>query len=133
MSIYRNIHRVASRMIPRDTIKYRKGLEMVVSDAGISKPTYGEWSSFKAHVQPGIISSFGGKNVSEKEYKDFGLDFSKRYYTIWFDDLDIKTNAKQRVPDQVELYGSVFNVIHVSDWLEYNGWKRCFCEEVITT
>lgn len=131
MSVYRNIHRVASRLIPQESIKYRKGLQIAVSDAGIPTATYGAWTAMLAHVQPGIISSFGGKNVSEKEYHDFGLDFSKRYFTIWFDDVDIKTNAKQNVPDQVQIYGSVFNVIHVSDWLEYNGWKRCYCEEVI--
>lgn len=131
MSLFPNIHRLATRLIPRTPIRYRKGIGVTISEAGLSKPNYGEWINTTASVQPGIISSFGGKNVGEKVYEDMGLDFSRRYYTVWADGCNLHTVANQEVPDQVELYGKIFNVIHCSDWEEWDGWQRVYCVEVI--
>ena len=134
MSIFTNIHKVASRIIPRQTIEWRKGEVSVLSAAGIMRSQHGEWIKIKAHAQPGIVSSFGGKNITEKDYKEMGLDWSHRFFTIWTDDQNITTIAKQETTDQIRIGGEggeVYNIIHIADWLEFDGWKRCYCEQVI--
>ena len=130
MSIFSNIHLIASRLIPRQAIEFRSATTEI-GYAGVPSLQYGKWKSVMAHVQPGIISSFGGKNISEKDYKDLGLDFSRNYITIWTSNADIATLAHKQNPSQVRVDGKIFNVIQRADWNVYNGWSRCFCVEVI--
>ena len=131
MSIFSNIHRIASRVIPRTDIEYRIAGASTTDAYGVRKSTYGAWTTIRAHVQPGIISSFGGKNIEERDYKDMGLDFSHRFITVWCDNIDISTLAKKDSADQIKVGNSIFNIIQVADWLDFSGWKRIFCEEVI--
>lgn len=131
MSIFTNIHKMAMQLIPPQTISYRKGESTVITQAGRAVSSYGEWTSIVAHVQPGIIASFGGRNVSEKDYKDFGLDFSRSYVTIWTDDCSISTLSHQDTADQIKVGNRIYNIIQKANWLEYDGWVRCYCEEVI--
>ena len=131
MSIFTNIHKIASMLIPKQVIYWRKGLGRTVSPAGIPKSVYGEWIRVRAHVQPGIISSFGGKNITEKDYKDMGLDWSHRFFTIWLDKEAITTIAQQSTTDQIKIGEEVYNIIQMADWEEFNGWRRCYCEQVI--
>jgi len=133
MSIFTNLHRIANRLIPRQRVQWRKALDTVISEDGIAVSGYGEWNSILAHAMPGIISSFGGKNINERDYKDMGLDFSRNYYTVYCDNIDVRTVCEQHSADQFMINGKVFNVIQTEDWEEfgYNGWKRCYCVEVI--
>ena len=133
MSIFINLHKLASRIIPRQKIMWRKANDTVISSAGIPVSGYGEWQTTLAHAMPGIISSFGGKNINERDYKDMGLDFSRNYYTVYTDNLDVRTVCEQHAADQFKICGKVFNIIQTEDWEEfgYNGWKRCYCVQVI--
>lgn len=133
MSIFTNLHKIANRLIPRQRIQWRKALDTVISEDGIAVSGYGEWNAILAHAMPGIISSFGGKNINERDYKDMGLDFSRNYYTVYCDNIDVRTVCEQHSADQFMINGKVFNVIQTEDWEEfgYNGWKRCYCVEVI--
>lgn len=133
MSIFTNLHKIANSIIPRQRIEWRKSGESFVDDYGQPASSYGEWQSILAHAMPGIISSFGGKNINERDYKEMGLDFSKNYYTVYVDDIDIRTVCEQRSADQFRINGKIFNVIQTEDWAEfgYNGWKRCYCVQVI--
>ena len=133
MSIFTNLHKIANRLIPRQRVQWRKALDTVISEDGIAVSGYGEWNAILAHAMPGIISSFGGKNINERDYKDMGLDFSRNYYTVYCDNIDVRTVCEQHSADQFMINGKVFNVIQTEDWEEfgYNGWKRCYCVEVI--
>jgi hypothetical protein len=133
MSIFTNIHKLANRIIPRQKIKWRKAGDTTISEYGIAVSQYGEWMDIYAHAMPGIISSFGGKNINERDYKDMGLDFSKNYYTVYCDDIGARTVCEQHGADQFMINGKVFNIIQTEDWEEfgYNGWKRCYCVQVI--
>lgn len=131
MSIFTNIHKIASRMIPREWIEYRIAKESITDEYGVRRSTFGEWTRLFVHAQPGIISSFGGKNLDEKDYKDMGLDFSHKFVTIWFDSADINTVYGGDSADQVKIRGKIFNVIQTADWIDFNGWKRAYCEEAI--
>lgn len=132
MSLFSNILRMAARVIPRTTIEYRVSGSSTTNEYGIRTSSYGDWIPIRAHTNPGIISSFGGKNIEERDYKDMGLDFSHRFITVWCDGADIKTLVKKDSPDQIRIGTSVFNVIQIADWLDFNGWKRIYCEEVLS-
>lgn len=133
MSIFTNLHKIANRLIPRQKIQWRKALESEVDQYGVMRSRYGRWETVLAHVMPGIISSFGGKNINERDYKDMGLDFSKNYYTVYVDGIPVRTVAEQDSADQFLIKGRVFNVIQTEDWDEfgYDGWKRCYCVQEI--
>lgn len=131
MSIFTNIHKIASRLIPREKVEFRIAGDSYTDDYGIRHSTFGEWHEMMAHVHPGIVSSFGGRNIEERDYKDMGLDFSHRFMTVWCDDKDIRTICGRDSADQLRIRSMVFNVIHVADWIVFNGWKRFYCEEVI--
>lgn len=133
MSIFTNLHRVANMIIPRQKIKWRKAGDTIVNEYGIPSTVFGPWSDAFAHVMPGIISSFGGKNINERDYKDLGLDFSKNYYTVYVDGIDVHTVCEQHSADQFMINGKVFNIIQTEDWdaFGYDGWKRCYCVQVV--
>lgn len=133
MSIFTNLHKIANRIIPRQRVQWRKALDTTISEDGIAVSGYGEWNTILAHAMPGIISSFGGKNINERDYKDMGLDFSRNYYTVYCDNIGVRTVCEQHSADQFMINGKIFNVIQTEDWEEfgYNGWKRCYCVEVI--
>lgn len=130
---FKSLHKLANRLIPRETIQYRTSKASTTNEYGVRSSNYSDnWISIRAHVMPGIISSFGGKNINARDYKDFGLDFSKNYYTVYTDDVNVQTLVHKDSPDQFMFHnGKIFNIIQTEDWLEYNGWKRCYCEEVI--
>lgn len=131
MGFLSNIHRMAAKVIPTRRIEWGEQGESYTDEYGRRKNGEIVWRAVKAHVQPGIISSFGGKNIDEKDYKDFGLDFSHRHVTIWLDGVNIHTVAEKSSPDKIRFDGRLFNVMHTADWLDFDGWKRCYCEEVL--
>jgi len=131
MSLFTNIHKIASRIIPTQNVQYRVSGASTTDAYGMRKPSYGNWVSIRAHVNPGIISSFGGKNIEERDYKDMGLDFTHRFLTVWLDGANLKTLVNKDSPDQIKIGDSIFNIIQTADWLDFNGWKRLYCEEVL--
>lgn len=127
-----NILELALRVIPKNSFQYRHFLGGTPSDIGIVAQGYDEtWTNGYGLVQPGIISSFGGNNVSEKEYSDLGMDWSKRSCTVWVRNADLHASVNNNSPDQVKYQGRIYNVINVSDWEEYNGWQRVYCQELV--
>lgn len=132
MSLFTNIHKIASALIPRERFEYRTSGDNELSAAGRLVPTYGEWKHASGHIQPGIVSSFGGKNIEEKDYKDMGLDFSHRFMTIWHDISELTTIADRQAACQVRIRGKIFNVIHAADWIVFDGFKRIYVEEVVS-
>ena len=131
MSLFKNMYRLAQVLIPRERFEYRIPTENIITGAGRIVPSFGEWKSARAFIQPGIVSSFGGKNIEEKDYKDMGLDFSHRYITLWVDSADIGTVANGVSAVQVKVRDRIWNVIHTADWIVFNGWKRIYAEEVM--
>lgn len=131
MSLFSNIHKIASRIIPRRSVLWRKYETSHTNEYGMPTHKYSEWHSAKAHVEPGVVASFGSKNIDQKLYNDLGLSWSDKTFTVWIDDCDLNTLANQNVPDQIKIDNHVCNVIQVADWLEMNGWKRMYLKEVI--
>ena len=85
------------------------------------------------YMEMANVYSFRCYVLFERDYKDMGLDFSRNYYTVYVDNIDVRTVCEQHSADQFRINGKVFNVIQTEDWEEfgYNGWKRCYCVQVI--
>ena len=126
-----NILNVALNIIGTSKFEFRKFVGKSVDEFGIPHVEYGPWTAHKGSVQPGIVSSFGGKNISEKDYKEMVLDWTRSHITIWLSGVDVKTVYKQDAADQIRYRGRVYNIIQSADWIEENGWKRCYCVERI--
>ena len=124
-----NILKSALSIIGSHTVKVRIATGVSVNDAGVPTVTYSEPIAVSGSVQPGIVSSFGGKNISEKDYKDMGLDWTRSYITVWIPDVGLKPIHDKKSSDTVEFNGRIFNVIQCADWELQNGWKRCYCAE----
>ena len=124
-----NILKSALSIIGSHTVKIRIATGTAVNDAGVPTVTYSEPIAVSGSVQPGIVSSFGGKNISEKDYKDMGLDWTRSYITVWIPDVGLSVIHDKKSVDTVEFNGRIFNVIQCADWELQNGWKRCYCAE----
>ena len=124
-----NILKSALSIIGSHTVKVRIATGVSVNDAGVPTVTYSKPIVVSGSVQPGIVSSFGGKNISEKDYKDMGLDWTRSYITVWIPDVGLKPIHDKKSSDTVEFNGRIFNVIQCADWELQNGWKRCYCAE----
>lgn len=131
MSLMFNIHRVASMIIPMQAIEYRNSSGVTISDSGLAKVSYGDWKKIKAHVQPGIVASFGSKNLSEQDYKELGLDWSRLSMTVWLSNSDVQCMALKQSTDQFKINGHIFNILKIADWNDFNGWKRVYCAEIL--
>lgn len=128
MSLFINILRLASHCIPRERIKYRKYKGKEVLRNGVVTIKYEDYIDTTAFVQPGIISSFGGKNIEERNYKEMGLDWSKRYITVWAE-INVHTSIDKHSPDQLLIRNKQYDILMVADWIEFNGWKRIYAVE----
>ena len=111
-----NILKSALSIIGSHTVKIRIATGTAVNDSGVPTVAYSDPIVVSGSVQPGIVSSFGGKNISEKDYKDMGLDWTRSYITVWIPDVCLKPIHDKKSTDTVEFNGRIFNVIQCSDW-----------------
>lgn len=124
-----SILKSAFSIIPHSSVDYRKFSGLTTNDFGISTHLYTEWRTAEGIAQPGIVSSFGGKCIELKDYKELGLDWSRRYITIWIPDVGLENATERNGSDQIRWNNRVFNVLQVENWDVYNGWQRCYCVE----
>ena len=120
---------MAMNVIPRNVFQYRKYNGVSTDEFGQRIVSYSDWKNGFGIVQPGIISSFGGKNISEKDYKSIGLDFGKATITVWLKGVELKTVNDNKSCDQILFEGKIYNVIQAANWNEYSGWRRCYCQQ----
>ena len=124
-----NILKQALSVTGTQTVKIRIAAGSTINAAGVPTVSYGDPIVVSGSVQPGIVSSFGGKNISEKDYRDMGLDWTRSYITVWIPDVGLSVIHDKKSADTVEFNGRIFNVIQCADWELQNGWKRCYCVE----
>lgn len=124
-----NIIKSAFRVIPHTTIGYRKFVSKTNNEFGVVSETFTDTSTAVAIVQPGIVSSFGGKCIELRDYKEMGLDWSRRYVTVWMQDVGLEPAVNRDGSDEIIHDGKTFTVLQVENWLEYTGYTRCYCAE----
>ena len=124
-----NILKSALSIIGSHTVKVRIAAGVSVNDSGVPTVTYSDTIVVSGSVQPGIVSSFGGKNISERDYKDMGLDWTRSYITVWVPDVGLKPIHDKKSTDTVEYNGRIYNILQSADWETQNVWRRCYCCE----
>lgn len=126
-----NLLKKAARLIPTVSFKYRIFKSKTVNSIGNNVPVYTEWTSARGSVQPGFGTYFNAKSISSEAMiaKQLGIDQTKNHLTIYAMDVDLTTMENKAMPDQVMYADRIYNVIKVSDWLGYDGWKCIFCTE----
>lgn len=124
-----NILSAALRVIPKVRIEYRKFISRSVSDFGVVKMNYSEWNTTYGMVESGKVRAFTASNISEKNYSDFGLDWSERGISVWIPNVKLSNTVDDDGCDQVRFNGKIFNVNEVEDWDVYNSWVRVYCVE----
>lgn len=129
MSILSSVYKIASSIIPSDYIHFRKFLEKSTTEFGVVTQSFSEWSKARSHVQPGIVSSFGGSCIELKDYKQLGLDWSRRYITVWLFDKGLEPCCDKDGSDQVKYQDKIFTILQVENWDRFNNWQRCYCVE----
>lgn len=125
-----NILKEAFTNIAHSSVQYRKFQSKSINDFGVTAQTFSSWETSVAIVQPGIVSSFGGKCIELKDYKEMGLDWSRRHITVWLPYVGLEPDADRDGADQIKTAdGRIFNVLQVENWGEYTGYSRVYCVE----
>ena len=125
-----NILAKALSIIRPSVVSVRHFEGNVTNSVGIVVKSYTEWINVLGIVEPGIVSAFGGKNISEKDYKFMGLDWSRYYVTCWLDMAQVKNVHLRGGSDQIKYDGKTFTILQIANWSEYDKWQRCYCVEV---
>lgn len=129
MSLLSNVLKIATSLIPQHKIAFRKFITSSVTDFGVANQEFSDWVSVNGVVQPGIVSSFGGSNIELKDYKELGLDWSRRHITVWLTDKGLEPCCDKDGADQIEYNGKTFTILQVENWDDFNNWQRCYCVE----
>jgi len=129
MSLMSSLLKLATTVIPKTSVQYRKYQSKVSTAFGTTTQSFTAWGSVGAVVEPGIVSSFGGKGIELRDYKEMGLDWSRRYITVWMPDKGLTPAADKEGSDEVCYAGKVFTVLQVENWDQMNGWQRVYCVE----
>ena len=120
----------ALNVVPKTRFKYRIVTAFVTNEIGNTIPSYSAWNDAEGAIQPGLTFSFNARGVSNpiEIAKKIGLDISKNMITV-FAKLDLSNIAKKETPDQIMYDGRIFNIMSISDWYEFDGWKSLICVE----
>lgn len=113
------------------SFKYRLFKSKTVNSIGNNVPVYTDWISTRGSVQPGFGSLLNSKSIlSELDVaRELGIDMTKNRITVYATGINLTTMENKAMPDQVMYADRTYNVIKVSDWLGYDGWKCIFCIE----
>ena len=107
-----NILAQAMTLIPPQSCLYYKYLSRTADDLGILTNTYDTAVTIRASIQA----------VNRSVYEQNGLDFSKKYVTIFsqtpFTDIDRDISS-----DKVVIGSETFQLLNRMDWQGYDGWN----------
>ncbi len=103
--------KMASTVIPFQTISYTPYSSRTINDVGLEVSTYGTAQPLKANVQA----------VSRTVYETLGLDFQKKYVTVFIEknliDLDRGVSG-----DKFTYNGETYQVQSETDWYSVDDW-----------
>lgn len=110
-----NLLNIALRAIPSTTIQYEKYLASGIGFGGIAKNTYDA---------PKTIINAVAQPLSNKLYKEYGLDFQKRYMRFFASCDMLALEYDNASPDRITYDGTKWIVVQVKRWHSYNGWSE---------
>jgi hypothetical protein len=67
--------------------------------------------------------------VERKFYSDMGLDFNRRYISIWTT-TDVEDSEREKAGDQLRWNSNRWEVVGETEWFEMDGWNTVLAIEV---
>lgn len=118
----------ALSVIPMVPFKFRRFTGITTNEVGSRVQTYGPWISVKrGMIQPGRVGTFMASKEGSRDFKDMGMDWAGDGISVWTSE-DIDNIRTGESPDQILWSGKVWNIMDVSNWHGYDGWKKLYCE-----
>ena len=114
-----NLFLMASRLIARQNVFYWKSKGRTINEIGFDITEYETPIIIQAGVQP----------LQMDMYQKLGLDFQKRYYTVYFsaDVMDINRDVSG---DQLGYAGRQLQSTSGLDWFHLDGWKSVLMVDI---
>ena len=114
-----NVLNRAFRLIKPQSISYRAFAGRVTNEIGLDVSEYADPVDIQASVQA----------VPRSTYEQLGLDFQKRYITIYTKAAiaDLKRGVSG---DMAEFDGKTYQAVSATDWMGMDGWQSILCVEV---
>ena len=116
-----NLLKKAQRLIRPVSINYYKFTGRTTNSAGLDVNTFDTVTALTATVQA----------VPRKLYDRMGLDYTKRYISIWSVD-DIDTLYRDRAGDNIGFNGRRYSVLDDADWTSIDGWNSMVAIDIGT-
>ena len=110
-----NLLNQALAVLRRTPITYEKYVSLNVGFGGIAQNSYDA---------PINVSNAIAQPLNNRAYKDYGLDFQKRYIRIFLSCDALSLEEANASPDRITYNGSTWIVISVKQWYLYDGWNE---------
>ncbi len=114
-----NLLKQAFKIIDKDTFIYRQFKSRTTNSIGIDVPEFEDDIELKGSVQA----------VPRKLYQEYGLDWKKKYITIYSSDT-IEGVDRDTSGDRIIFNGKLFQVLDEINWIPIDGWNGVMCVEV---
>lgn len=114
-----NLLNTAMGVIPKQSVEWLQFAGITTDDRGRETASYHDPVTVQASVQP----------VDSRDYQQFGLDASKRYFTIWASK-PMESVTRDGSPDKFEYAGMTLEAVGNDDWLAHNGWRSILCVKI---
>ena len=114
-----NLLKKAFKIIDKDTFIYRQFKSRTTNSIGIDVPEFEDDVELKGSVQA----------VPRKLYQEHGLDWKKKYITIYSSDT-IEGVDRDTSGDRIIFNGKLFQVLDETNWIPIDGWNGVMCVEV---
>lgn len=104
-----NVLKSALKIIPKQTIKYRKYVSRTVNTLGDYVNTYGSEKTIEGSIQPAAVSLL---------YR-LGIADTGDLYTVWVRDDVVGTNKMSSNDQIIDSKGNYYNIIRTDVWFDY--------------
>jgi hypothetical protein len=117
-----NLLKIALGIIASQTVSYYQFLSRAPSAKGQWVATYADPVNLTGSFQP----------VPRKLYEQYGLDFSKSYFTFYTSN-NILSTQRDVSGDQLVFNGITYQCESNNDWFAIDGWKGVLCVQTVST
>jgi E217 collar protein gp28 len=116
-----NLLKVALGIIAKQTVSYYQFISRAASAKGQWVATYADPVNLVGSFQP----------VPRKLYEQYGLDFSKSYFTFYTSN-NILSTQRDVSGDQLAFNGVRYQCESNNDWFPIDGWKGVLCVQTVS-
>lgn len=110
-----NLLNQALATLRKTPISYEQYASQNVGFGGVAQNSYNA---------PITVSNAIAQPLSNKLYKDYGLDFQKRYMRFFLSSNALALENSNVSPDRITYEGTTWIVISVKQWYLYDGWNE---------